>query len=403
MSEGPLSHLKVVEAAGLVSGPYCGKLLADFGADVIKVEPPGSGDAARRRGPFVDDRENPEASGLFLYLNSNKRGVTLNLRSAAGQDIFRDLIANADVLIEDWSPQEAARLGLDYDSLHALNPRLVVTSITPFGQTGPWSDYHAHYLNTFHASGQGYLLPMNSPGLQHPPVRGAGYLGEYDAAVSAATATLAAVFWRDRGGSGQHIDVSKQHAIMHLEKSQLRRYVDDGEAPDRTGMGRLLETLVRGKDGQYVLIILSSQLQWNGLFEAMGRPQWAASPPFDTQAGRSEHYPELRQRLQDWADRHTSEEMFHRIQDCRSASAPVYDAGHFVDSPQADFRNYLVPFDHPVAGILRYPGRPWQFSNVDWQGTQPAPLLGQHNEEIFGKQLGQSPSELQRLTTAGVI
>jgi crotonobetainyl-CoA:carnitine CoA-transferase CaiB-like acyl-CoA transferase len=403
MSEGPLSHLKVVEAASLVSGPYCGKLLADFGADVVKVEPPGSGDDARRRGPFLDDNKSPEASGLFLYLNTNKRGVTLDLESPEGREIFRDLIAHADVLIEDWSPEAAASLGLEYQTLHKLNPRLVVTSITPFGQTGPWSEYNAHYLNTFHASGQGYLLPMNSPDLGRPPVRGAGYLGEYDAAVSASIATLAAVFWRDRGGSGQHVDVSKQHAIMHLEKSQLRRYVDEGEAPDRTGMGRLLETLVRGKDGQYVLIVLSSQLQWKGLFEAMDHPEWAVNPPFDTQAGRSEHYPQLRQRLQDWADEHTSEEMFHRIQACRSASAPVYDAEHFVSSPQVDFRKYLVPIDHPVAGILRHPGQPYQFSNVSWQGTQPAPLLGQHNEEIFGQRLGQSADELRRLSSAGVI
>lgn len=403
MSQGPMSHLKVIEAAGLVSGPYCGKLLADFGADVIKVEPPGLGDPARRRGPFPDGTENPEASGLFLYLNTNKRGVTLDLESSEGRELFTKLIADSDVLIEDWTPAQAAGLGLDYETLHELNPRLVVTSITPFGRTGPWSEYHASYLNTFHASGQGYLLPMNSPDLKRPPVRGAGYLGDYDAGLSAAIATLAAVFGRDRGRPGQHVDVSAQHAVMHLEKSQLRRYVDDGKAPDRTGMGRLLETLVRAKDGQYVLIILSSQLQWRGLFEAMGRPGWAASPPFDTQAGRSGHYPELRRRLQEWADQHTSEEMFHRIQSCRSASAPVYDAEHFVRSPQADFRRYLVPIDHPVAGRLRYPGRPYQFSNVSWQGTRPAPLLGQHDEEVFGGQPGRPGDELPARSAEGAI
>ncbi|MFT4085122.1 MAG: CoA transferase [Nocardioides sp.] len=403
MTQAPLSHLKVVETASFVSGPYCGKLLADFGADVIKVERPGTGDVARHRGPYLDDGPDPEASGLYLYLNTNKRGVTLDLATPQGQDLFRELIADADVLIDDHRPGELAALGLDLDTLRGLNPGLVVTSITPFGQTGPWADYQADYLTTFHASGQGYLLPMNSPDRSRPPVRGAGYLGEYDAAVTAAIATLSALFWRGRGGTGQHVDVSTQHAVMHLEKSQLRRYIDDGIPADRTGMGRLLETLVRGKDGQYVLIILSSQIQWNGLFEAMGRPGWAANPPFDTQAGRSAHYEELRAHLQAWADQYDAEEIFHRIQAARSASAPVYDAAHFVTSPQVGYRNYLVDFEHPVAGVIRHPGRPYDFSNVAWQGTRPAPLLGQHNDEVLGDGLGRDAADLTKLREAGVI
>ena len=135
---------------------------------------------------------------------------------------------------------------------------------------------------------------------------------------------------------------------MHLEKSQLRRYIDEGVSPDRTGMGRLLETLVKGKDGNYVVIILSSQIQWVGLFEAMGSPEWGANPPFDTQAGRSEHYPELKQRLQAWADGFTAEEIFHKIQARRSAAAPVYLAEHFMKSDQVAARDFLVELDHPV-------------------------------------------------------
>ncbi|GAA5003843.1 CaiB/BaiF CoA transferase family protein [Streptomyces hyderabadensis] len=398
-----MSHLKVVELADLVAAPYCGKLLADFGADVIKVEPPQHGDEARRRGPFPDDAPDPERSGLFLYLNTNKRGVTLDLGSEQGRELFRRLVADADVLIEDRTPGELARLGLDFQALRKINPRLIVTSVTPFGQTGPWAGYKSRHLTTFHASGQGYLLPMNSPDLTREPVRGAGYLGEYDAGVTAAIGTLGAVFKRGRGGPGQHIDVSKQHAVMHLEKSQLRRYVDDGVAPDRTGMGRLLETLVTGKDGRYVLIILSSQIQWKGLYKAMGEPEWAARPPFDTQAGRSANYPELRRRLQAWADGHTAEEIFHKIQACKSASAPVYDAEAFLQSPQLAARDYLVEYEHPAAGRLTHPGRPYKFSNVSWQGERPAPLLGQHNDEVFGRHLGCSQDDLAKFREAGVI
>lgn len=400
---GPLSHIKVIDFSRFAAGPYCASLLANFGADVIKVEVPVTGDEARQLAPDSDDPQAHEKSPLFLYVNTNKRGVTLDLSVEQGREVFRKLIANADILVEDRLPGEMAAWGLGYEQLKEINPSLIVTSITPFGQTGPYSGYKAQHLNLFHSSGQGYLLPMNSPNRDRAPVKGAGFLGEFDAGTSAAIATLAAIFWRGAGGTGQHIDISKQHAVMHLEKSQLRRYVDDGVSPDRTGMGRLLETLVKGKDGNYVVIILSSQLQWTGLFEAMGKPKWAAEPPFDTQAGRSANYPELRQHLQAWADNYTAEEIFHLVQGRRSACAPVYLAEHFVHSPQVAERDFLVAIDHPVVGRLKYPGRPYQFSNEPWRGTRPAPLLGEHTEEVFGKELGYSADDLAGLRNAGAI
>ena len=402
-SQAPLSHLKVIDFSRSAAGPFCAKLLADFGADVIKVEQPGVGDDARGLGPDPADPQSKERSPLFLYANTNKRGITLDLNIEAGREAFRKLVSNADVLIEDRTPGEMAAWGLSYDDLKRINANLIVTSITPFGQTGPYSSYKTYHLNVFHASGQGYLLPMNSPNRERAPVKGAGFIGEFDAGTSAAIATLAAVFWRGAGNTGQHVDVSKQHAVMHLEKSQLRRYLDDGVSPNRTGMGRLLETLVKGKDGNYVVIILSSQLQWTGLFEAMDRPAWAAAPPFDTQAGRSANYLQLRRNLQAWADNFTAEEMFHKIQGSRSACAPVYLAEHFVDSPQIASRDFLLDIDHPVVGTLKYPGRPFQFSNVGWQGTRAAPLLGQHNQEVLGDELGYTDSELAHLKASGAV
>jgi crotonobetainyl-CoA:carnitine CoA-transferase CaiB-like acyl-CoA transferase len=399
----PLSHIKVIDFSRNAAGPFCAKLLADFGADVIKVEQPETGDDARRLGAEPGDAQAQERSPLFLYVNTNKRGVTLDLNVEAGREAFRKLIIDADVLIEDRTPGEMQAWGLGYEALKRINASLILTSVTPFGQTGPYRTYKAHHLNVFHASGQGYLLPMNSANRERAPVKGAGFLGEFDAGTSAAIATLAAVFWRGAGGSGQHVDVSKQHAVMHLEKSQLRRYLDDGESPNRTGMGRLLETLVKGKDGNYVVIILSSQLQWSGLFEAMDRPEWAAQPPFDTQAGRSANYPELRRKLQAWADNYTAEEMFHKVQGSRSACAPVYLAEHFVNSPQIASRDFLVEIDHPVVGPLKYPGRPFQFSNVTWQGRRPAPLLGEHNHEVLVDEVGYSDAELAQLKASGAV
>jgi crotonobetainyl-CoA:carnitine CoA-transferase CaiB-like acyl-CoA transferase len=388
----------------MVAGPYCTRLLADFGAEVVKVEPPGQGDAARTRGPFLNDDPDPEQSGLFLYLNTDKLSVTLNIETEDGKAIFRKLIAGADVLVEDRPPGEMERLGLGYESLKQINPNLIMVSITPFGQVGPYRDYKTYHLNLYHSSGAGYMLPMNSTSLDREPVRGPGFAGEYDGGMNAAIAILAALFWRRRNnGGGQYIDVSKQHAMMHLERSQLRRFIDSGKSPNRTGMGRLLESLVQCKDGNYVILILSSQKQWEGLFEAMGRPDWGAHAPFDTQAGRSAHYPELRERLAEWAKNYTAQEVFDKVQGQKSACAPAYTAEQFFHSPQILAREYLVEVDHPRTGRLQYPGLPYKFSNGPQRSKRPAPLLGQHNEEVFCTQLKYKKQDLVQLRQAGVL
>lgn len=380
--------IKVIELADFVAGPYCGKLLADFGADVIKIESPGRGDDSRHVGPFKDDVPNPEASGTFLYLNTNKRSVELDVDTEDGRAALRALLADADVLIEDRMPGELAKLGLGYDDLRALNPKLIVTSITPFGQVGPYSGYKARHLNLYHASGQGYLLPMWAINLDVPPCQGPGYLGLYDGGMAGATATLAALFWRDAdasgSGTGQHIDVSIQHAMMALERSQLRRFIDDHVSPNRTGKGRLLESLVQCSDGEFAVVILSSQQQWEGLWRAMDRPAWGTEPPFDTQKGRAANYAELRERLNDWAKTVTQDELFHAVQREGSAAAPILTAEGVFRLEQFRSRGHFETIDHPVAGPLEYIAQPTRPSNVTLAPKRPAPLLGQHTDEILG-------------------
>jgi crotonobetainyl-CoA:carnitine CoA-transferase CaiB-like acyl-CoA transferase len=394
--------IKVIELCNFIAGPYCTRLLADFGAEVVKIEPPGTGDEARKRGPFPNDQPHPEASGTFLYLNTDKQSVTLDLESPDGREIFRRLIADADVLVEDRPPGEMERLGLGYEALRAINPSLIMTSITPFGQQGPYRDYKAHHLNLYHASGQGYLLPMWAPNLNNAPVKGPGFLGEFDGGIAGAIATLAALFWRGNGGTGQYIDISKQHAMFQLERSQLRRYVDTGVSPNRTGKGRLLESLVECKDG-YAVVILSSQSQWEGLYEAMGRPEWGAREPFNTQAGRSANYQELRQHLGEWARRLTVEELFHSVQKHRTACAPIRTAEQIYHASQFRAREYFEEVVHPVAGAFEYPGNPFRLSNMIRHPKRPAPLLGQHNEAVYCGRLGYSKTDLVKLAQARVI
>ncbi|TPE47472.1 CaiB/BaiF CoA transferase family protein [Amaricoccus solimangrovi] len=385
-------NVKVIELADFVAGPYCGKLLADFGADVIKIERPGRGDDARHLGPFKDDVPNPEASGTFLYLNTGKRSVELDIETDEGRDTLRALLRDADVLIEDQMPGELAKLGLGYEDLRALNPNLIVTSITPFGQVGPYRDYKARHLNLYHASGQGYLLPMWAINLDVPPCQGPGYLGFFDGGMAGATATLAALFWRDASGTGQHIDVSIQHAMMALERSQLRRFIDDGVSPNRTGKGRLLESLVQCSDGEFAVVILSSQQQWLGLWRAMGEPEWGMKPPFDTQKGRSDNYAELRARLNEWAGTVTQDELFHAIQREGSAAAPILTAEGVFKLAQFRERGHFVTIDHPVAGPLEYIGQPTRPVGIDLPAKRRAPLLGEHTEEVLAQLRDRAPA-----------
>ncbi|MBN1613068.1 MAG: CoA transferase, partial [Deltaproteobacteria bacterium] len=188
MAEKALKGVKVLEFAGFVTGPYCTKLLADLGAGVIKIERPGLGDPARNRGPFPDDQPHPERSGLFLYLNTNKSGVTLDTGSPTGRRLFLEMIRRADILVEDHPPGAMETMGLGYDELEEVNPGLIMTSITPFGQTGPYRDYRAYGLNVAHASGSGYLTPVSPPEGDLGPVKAGGFFDEYCNGLSAAAA-----------------------------------------------------------------------------------------------------------------------------------------------------------------------------------------------------------------------
>ena len=402
MAEGPLSGVKLVEYCSFVSGPYCTKLFADLGAEVIKVENL-AGDEARKRGVFLDDHPNPERSGLFLYLNTNKLGVTLNLSSTTGRDIFKKLMASADILIEDRPPGEMEKLGLNYDVLKKVNPSLIMASITPFGQYGPYCDYKAYYLNTYHASGAGYVLPAASPNADREPIKGGGFVGECDVGVSASVAILGALYWRRAGGTGQYIDISKQEAQMALERVNIVRYYELGKNPTRYEINRVRDTLLRCRDGGHVMVVLHPEKQWKGLAEAMGNPEWIKGEKFNTQKARESNFNELRERLREEALKYDTEDFFHRIQSQGTACAPVCSAEQVFKSPQTQARGFYEEIEHPTAGKLMYPGQPYQFSKTAPRNSHGAPLLGQHNEEVYCNRLGYTKQDLVKLREAGVI
>lgn len=402
MAEGPLSGVKVIEYCSFVAGPYCTKLLADLGAEVIKVEKP-EGDVARRRGPFLGDKPDPELSGIFLYDNTNKMGVTLNLDSPKGRDMFKKLVADADILVEDGAPGEMERLGLNYEVLEQLNPSLIMASITPFGQDGPYRDYKAYGLNTYHASGAGYVLPAGSQNKDMEPIKGGGLVGERDIGVSASVGILGALFWRNAGGTGQYIDISKQEAEMALERMNIVRYYMIGASPTRYQINRVRDTLLQCRDGGYMILVLYPQKQWEGIVEALGTPEWTKEERFSTQKLRDANFPELRALLREEALKYDTMELFNIIQAQGTACAPICSAEQVFNSPQTKARDFFVEIEHPVAGKLMYPGLPYKLSNAVPSHNHGAPLLGQHNEEVYCGRFGYSKQDLIKLREAGII
>ncbi len=401
MPDKALSHLKVLELCNLVSGPYCTKLLADLGAEVIKIEQPGIGDKARQRGPFPSDIPHPERSGLFLYLNTNKSSITLDIGTSKGKDILRQLIKQADILVEDNPPRVMKELGLTYRELKKVNPRLVMTSITPFGQTGPYCDYKAHEMNLYHAGGEGYLLPTQSPNLTREPVKAGGLVGDCVCGLSSAIATLAATYNMRETGVGQHIDVSKQDVLMTMVLLEIAMYVNNGIVRDRLHRLILTPIPIECQDG-YIMISVLSDREWRDLVKLMGNPQWAQDERFDKWLNRHLYADEINPRIREWAKTQKKEELFHKLQANAISGVPVNTSEDLVKSPQLECRGFFAEVNHPSAGKLKYPTAPYKFSKTPSR-IERAPLLGEHNEAIYCGQLGYSKEELVKLKESGII
>ena len=399
--EQALSGVKVIEYCELVSGPYCAKLLADLGAEVIKIEKPKLGDEARRRGPFLNDIPHPERSGLFLYLNTNKLGITLDLESSIGKRVFTELVKDTDILIEDTTPRTMEHLGLGYETLSEVNPAIIITSITPYGQTGPYRGHKAHHLNIYHISGQARFSYTEKRDSKQAPVKGGGYVGDYDAGLSGAVATMAALYKRNLNGIGQHIDVSKEEALISLDRVDIGAFTNEGAsaATRRRGM---LGGLMRCKDG-YVVVLAPQQHQWEALVKLMGNPEWALGEKCKDEFTRSDNAAELQPLIEDWMLQHTRDEIYHRGQSFGSPVGPVNSAADVFNSPQIKERGFFVEIEHPEAGKLSYPSASYKLSETPWRVCRAAPLLGEHNKEIYGERLGYTSEELDDMKAAGVI
>jgi crotonobetainyl-CoA:carnitine CoA-transferase CaiB-like acyl-CoA transferase len=405
MAESALADLRVLDLTHQIAGPYCTKLLADYGAEVVKIERPDGGDPARRYGPFPHDQPHLEKSALFLHLNTNKRGITLDLKTAAGKEMFIELVRWAEVVVENFSPRVMPSLGLTYDMLVQVNPRLVMTSISNFGQTGPYRDYKAQDILLYAMGGA-----MHQTGVaEREPIKLAGNLMQYHGGTVAATATLVGVYGAQLQGIGQHIDVSlfETHAgTVDRRSTFLTAYAYAGEEIRRQAsgaQGMLPRGIYPCRNG-YVCIHVTNEW-WPRLTQMLDRPEWLTDPKFATPAGRMhiEHQAEFDALFYPWLLEHTKQEIMERAQAARVLATAVNSPEDVLNDRHFQARAFFVEVNHPDAGCVKQPGPPFGMTETPWRIRRCAPRLGQHNEKIYGGMLGLSREELMVLREQGVI
>jgi crotonobetainyl-CoA:carnitine CoA-transferase CaiB-like acyl-CoA transferase len=395
---GPLDGLRVLEVGDLVGAAYATKLLADLGADVVKLERPGEGDLARRRGPFPGGVPHPEKSGLFLYLNANKRGVTLDLAEPRGREVLERLAAGADLLVHNVHPTAMAAHGLDWERLSAANPRLVMTSVTPFGLDGPHAGYRGPDVVLWSAGGVAALNGMpGEPDL--PPLKAFGDQSGFQAALNAAIGSLGALFARLATGTGEHVEVSAQESVAAILELTFEFWPYCGLVASRLG-AKPIQPLcsMECRDG-WIFVCCVEEHQWKAFVDIMGNPEWASMEIFENRLARGANFDALQVFLREWCREQSVAELYEAAQRRRIPFAPVSTMGDLLDSPHLKARGFFVTLEHPAAGRVTMPGAPYRFAATPWALRRPAPCLGQHTAEV----LAEVGLDAARLAAEGVV
>ncbi|HUV53398.1 MAG TPA: CoA transferase [Dehalococcoidia bacterium] len=418
--EGLLSSYRVLDLSDR-KGFLCGKMLGDFGADVIKVEPLG-GDPARNVGPFYKDIPHPEKSLYWFAFNTSKRGITLNIETADGREIFKRLIKTTDIVIESFDPGYMDSLGLGYTDLERLNPGIIMTSVTPFGSTGPHANYKATDLITWAMGGF-----MSTCGEQsEPPYRVSIPQSCLQGSLHAAMGSMIALYHREVTGEGQHVDVSIQEANFFFTEAgmptwDLNRYSlercgagDSRPRPDPPGP-LWVRFVWPCKDGYVNLFLLGGaqaglvnssaslveMANSEGMSENLRGYDWTTH---DASQISQQERSQIEEALIPFLRTKTKEELYNAALEKGIVLAPLNTVKDVVESPQLAARQYFVEVEHPELGdTITYPGAPVKLSEVPWKISHRPPLIGEHNEEIYERELGFTKEELTRLKEANAI
>ncbi len=396
----PLTGVRVVEWGQMVSAPFCAKLLAEFGADVIKVEPADGGDPARRRGPFPGQEQHPERSGLFLFANLGKRSVTLDLESANGRHALHRLLDTADIFVENQPFDALVPAGISSEQLRQRHPHLIAISLSPYGRTGDYREYAGYDLQVHALSGMSFGTghthrePLTTPDQQ------AAYLAGVGAAYAAVVALLgkesALALPNDPAGDdtvrsgGQYIDVADSGVIATLLTGyHLPTFIYRGIAGSRSGnrmrLGLFPNCVLPCRDG-YVCIDAPQLEQYQRFLALLGDPPWIDEPRYRDRRAMSDQYPEEAESLiAPWFMQHTKDEILQLCLENRIPCAPVLTFDEMLVSPQLVTRDWFRECNHPVAGAYIYPGAPARLHGSSCRVVRPAPLLGQHNAEVLSE------------------
>jgi CoA:oxalate CoA-transferase len=394
--DGLLAGVRVVDLTRVLAGPYASMILADLGAEVIKIELPGQGDEARGFGPF----QNGE-SAYFTSINRGKKSVTVDLRTPRGRELVQGLVGRCDVLIENFRPGSMKRFGLDYESLHQAYPRLVYASVSGFGQTGPYAQRPAYDV-IIQAMG-GIASITGAPG--GAPVRVGSSIGDLSAALFGVIGILAALNQAQKSGQGQQVDISMLDCQVALLENAIARYYVAGEIPGPLGSRHPAITpfqFFEAADG-YVVIAAGNDTLWKRLCEAMGTPELVEDPRFDTNARRTENQDALEVLLAAALGKKTVAEWEEVLGQAGVPCGPLHNIEQVVGDEQVRARRMIAELHHPRAGTQAMPNSPLKFSETPVELREPAPLLGQHTGEVLEGLLGLSGQALEQLRQEGII
>lgn len=382
-------------------GLYAGKMLADMGADVILIEKPGGG-KARQTAPFKDDIPGLENSLCFLYFNTNKKGITLNVDTPKGQDIFKALVKRADIVIEDGEVGRMQSIGLDYPVLRELNRGIIMASVTGFGQTGPYRNYKAPDIVSFAMGG----MMNNSGSANQPPVVAPSVQSYYSASITAVYGILAVLFLRMSTGEGQFVDVSAHEIMAVFSGNGLMSYSNTSLISRRSGsqFGAVPGRIYPCRDG-HVHILTVRPNHWQGFLDVLrvDNPGILEGDEWNNGTFRNSHVDIIDAYVTEFTMKHDKMEITELCQAKGVPCTPVNTPREFSQDPHVRERGLITEIEHPVIGRHSYLSPPYRLSKTPCRIRRSAPLLGEHNQEVYGGELGYDDEELARLTAEGVI
>jgi crotonobetainyl-CoA:carnitine CoA-transferase CaiB-like acyl-CoA transferase len=394
---GVLEGVKVLDLSEDIAGSFCGRLLADYGADVLKVEPPG-GAALRRMGPFFGDDPHPEKSLFFLVMNLNKKGATLNLQTVTGRNILKALAPQVDVVIETFRPGYLPSIGLGYDVLDQLNPGLVLTSITPFGQTGPYSQYQGEEIVNY-AMG----MIMSISGVQgREPLKHGGFQAQYESGLNGAAATSIALLGLENTGQGQHVDVSITECVASTMMATQTMYsFMGGTQARRPPSGSMFSHPMPCADG-WIIVQAGGGASWEDIAGFFDAPELLEAR-FADPGQRPLHGEELDRIIIGAIKDQSKWDLFHKAAQARMLFGLVQSPSELAECPQLEARDFYREVEHPVIGKIKVPAVLFNLSLTPYALRSAAPTLGQHNREIYMDGLGYTCQEMSRLRQLNVI